>query len=133
MKIEINKDIDRYKETIVMGLTARQLIFSVLALLAGGSIVLLVYPYIGLTGSAYVAIPIVAPIALNGFYSYNGMTFTELMKKKLYFAFLNRPITYSSTEGEQEIKKIRQEEQLAEKRKQKKNRKKEVRGNGNTK
>lgn len=27
MVIEINKDIDCYKETVVMGLTARQLIF----------------------------------------------------------------------------------------------------------
>ena len=29
MVIEINKDIDRYKESVVMGLTAKQLIFSV--------------------------------------------------------------------------------------------------------
>lgn len=31
MVIEINKDIDRYKESVVMGLTAKQLIFSVAA------------------------------------------------------------------------------------------------------
>ena len=29
MIIEVNKDIDRYKETVVLGLTARQLIFSI--------------------------------------------------------------------------------------------------------
>nr|WP_242837111.1 PrgI family protein [Eubacterium xylanophilum] len=40
-----------------MGLTARQLIFG----------------YMGVTVSAYIAIPAVAPIALSGFYSYNGM------------------------------------------------------------
>ena len=41
MGIEITKDIDRYKETVFMGLTA----------------------------SAYVAVSVVAPIALNSFFS----------------------------------------------------------------
>lgn len=78
MVIEINKDIDRYKESVVMGLTAKQLIFSVASVVAGGSIVLLLYRYIGLTPSVYVAIPVVAPIALGGFYSFNGMSFYEV-------------------------------------------------------
>lgn len=115
MIIEINKDIDKYKETVTLGLTVRQLIFSLIALVSGAGIVLLIYPYVGLTVSAYIAIPVVAPIALNGFYSFNGMTFTELMKKKLYFAFMNRPLIFSSTEGEHELAAIRQEEQLANK------------------
>ena len=29
MVIEVNKDIDRYQESVAMGLTARQLIFSI--------------------------------------------------------------------------------------------------------
>lgn len=33
--------------------------------------------------SAYVAIPCVTPIALGGFYSFNGMNFYEYMGKKL--------------------------------------------------
>jgi len=45
----------------------------VASVIVGGGIVLALYRYIGLTGSAYVAIPCVAPIALGGFYSYNGM------------------------------------------------------------
>ena len=44
MVIEINKDIDRYKESVVMGLTAKQLIFSVASVVAGGGIVLLFVP-----------------------------------------------------------------------------------------
>ena len=55
MVIEVNKDIDRYQESVAMGLTARQLIFSVASVVVGGGIVLLLYKYIGLTGSAYVA------------------------------------------------------------------------------
>ena len=107
MVIEINKDIDRYKETVVMGLTARQLIFSVLSVAVGGGIVLFFYPLVGLTPSVYIAIPAVAPVALGGFYSYNGMNFYEYMGRKLKMLFANRPLAYVSTEGEQVLKEIR--------------------------
>lgn len=124
MIIEINKNIDNYKETVALGLTAKQLIFSVLSVAVGGGIVLLTYPYIRLTTSAYIAIPTVAPIALSGFYSYNGMSFMEMMRLKLHFAFRNRPLLYQSTEGEGEIEKLRMEQQIQEKRKKKTNKKK---------
>lgn len=104
MVIEINKDIDRYQESVAMGLTAKQLIFSIASVAVGGGLVFLLYRYIGLTASAYVAIPVVAPIALSGFYSYNGMSFIEVMKKKLYYMFSNKALPYASTEGEAAIK-----------------------------
>lgn len=85
MVIEINKDIDRYQESVAMGLTARQLIFSIASVAVGGGLVLLLYKYIGLTGAAYVAIPCVAPIALGGFYSFNGMNFYEYIWKEAAF------------------------------------------------
>ena len=110
MVIEINKDIDRYKESVVMGLTAKQLIYSIASVVAGGGIVLLLYPYIGLTPSVYVAIPVVAPIALGGFYSFNGMSFYEVMGRKLRMMFVNRPLTYVSTEREAVIKECQQAE-----------------------
>lgn len=117
MVIEINKDIDRYQESVAMGLTAKQLIFSIASVVVGGGIVLLLYKYIGLTGLAYVAIPCVAPIALGGFYSFNGMSFYEYMGKKLYFMFANRALTYVSTEGEPTIKvfQLEQTEQVKKK------------------
>ena len=93
-----------------MGLTARQLIFSIASVVVGGGIVLLLYKYIGLTGSAYVAIPCVAPIAHGGFYSFNGMNFYEYMGKKLHFMFGNRTLTYVSTEGEPAIKQLEAEQ-----------------------
>ena len=108
MVIEINKDIDRYQESVAMGLTAKQLIFSIASVIVGGGIVLLLYKYIGLTSSAYVAIPCVAPIALGGFYSFNGMNFYEYMGKKLHFMFGNRTLTYVSTEGELAVKEFEQ-------------------------
>ena len=110
MVIEINKDIDRYQESVAMGLSAKQLIFSVASVAVGGTLVLLLYPYIGLTGAAYVAIPCVAPIALGGFYSYNGMDFYEYMGKKLKFMFSNYPLVYMSTEGDLAIKEYQMEQ-----------------------
>ena len=115
MVIEINKDIDRYKETIVMGLTARQLIFSVASVVVGSGIVLLLYSFIGLTPSVYVAIPAVAPIALGGFYSFNGMNFYEFMGRKIRMLFMNRPLVYASTEWEETIRQVRMEEEVGKK------------------
>lgn len=112
MVIEINKDIERYKETVIMGLTARQLIFSVASVVVGGGIVLLLYPFIGLTPSVYVAIPAVAPIALGGFYSFNGMNFYQFMGRKIRMLFANCPLAYVSTEREETIQLIRMEEEL---------------------
>ena len=120
MVIEINKDIDRYKETVVMGLTARQLIFSVASIAVGGGLVLILYQYIGLTPSVYVAIPAVAPIALGGFYSFNGMNFYEFMGRKIRMMFKNRPLTYVSAESEEVIRKIRMEEDAGKKAAEKK-------------
>ncbi|MBQ4560533.1 MAG: PrgI family protein [Tyzzerella sp.] len=105
MIIEINKDIETYQESVVMGLTAKQLIYSVASVVAGGGLILVLYPYVGLTVAAYIAVPVVAPIALGGFYSYNGMNFYEYMKRKIYFAFGNRAYTYVSTEGKETNKK----------------------------
>lgn len=109
MVIEINKDIDRYQESVALGLSAKQLIFSVASIVVGGGMVLLLYRYIGLTGAAYVAIPCVAPIALGGFYSYNGMDFYEYMSRKIHFMIGNKALSYISTEGEPAIKELQME------------------------
>ena len=129
MIIEINKDIDRYKESVALGLTAKQLVFSIMSVLGGGGIVLTLYGYIGLTASVYVAIPVVAPIALEGFYNFNGMGFLEVMGKKMKMMFANRPLTYLSEESEESIRKWQADEAVKVARKTKKV-KKASRGKG---
>lgn len=106
MSVEINKDIDKFQESVVLGLTAKQLIASVLSVLVGAVIVFLTYRKVGLTVSAYIAIPVVAPIALSGFYSFNGMSFMQMMKKRIQFMFKVKPLVYKSTENEDELKQI---------------------------
>ena len=104
VSVEINRDIDKFKESVVLGLTAKQLIASVLSILVGGTIVVLTYKKVGFTLSAYIAIPIVAPIALSGFYSFNGMSFMQMMKKRIMFKV--KPLVYKSTENVKELKDI---------------------------
>lgn len=103
MIIEINKDIEKYQESVAMGLTAKQLVYSILALGSGCLIVFLLYEKIGLTFSCYVAVPIVAPIALCGFYSYNGMGFTEVFTRYMKSIFRNKALVFKAS-GYQEMR-----------------------------
>ena len=119
MIVEINKDLEKYKESVALGLTAKQLIFSIASVVVGGGLILLLYPYVGLTVAAYIAVPVVAPIALGGFYSYQGMSFYEVMRRRFYFMFNNKPLTYVSTESVAEIEKWNAEQRLTEKNKRK--------------
>ena len=97
MIIEINKDIEKYQESVAMGLSAKQLAYSILALGSGCIIVFLLYEKIGLTFSCYVAVPIVAPIALCGFYSYNGMGFREVFTRYMRSIFRNKALVFQSS------------------------------------
>lgn len=98
-----------------MGLSAKQLAYSVLALGSGCIIVFLLYEKIGLTFSCYVAVPIVAPIALCGFYSYNGMGFREVFTRYLRSIFRNKALVFQSS-GYREMRAEIQAKEEAEKR-----------------
>ena len=113
--IEINKDIEKYQESVAMGLTAKQLVYSILALGSGCLIVFLLYEKIGLTFSCYVAVPIVAPIALCGFYSYNGMGFREVFTRYMRSIFRNKTLVFKSGSYREMVSEIKAGEE-AEKR-----------------
>lgn len=126
MIIEINKDIEKYQESVAMGLTAKQLVYSILALGSGCLIVFLLYEKIGLTFSCYVAVPVVAPIALCGFYSYNGMGFREVFMRYMRSIFRNKTLVFKSSgyrEMREEIKAKEEAEKRAAIRKAKEERK----------
>lgn len=106
MDIELSEDLRYYKESVALGLTAKQLIFSILALGTGTAIVLLLYTKIGITLSCYLATPLVVPLALTGFYNYHGLTFWQFAKKMVHFSFYNRPLLYSSTESLEELRGV---------------------------
>lgn len=95
--IDINRDIGEYKRSIALGLSTKELVsFALSAGISVGSVVLL-QDKIGLVQSCYLSMPIVMPIALNGFYNKNGMNFSEYISKS-YRSFFQKPLVYSSTE-----------------------------------
>ena len=46
MVIEMNKDIEQYKETLAMGLTTKQFVFSFASIISGGGIVPVSYTHL---------------------------------------------------------------------------------------
>lgn len=128
MEIELSEDLQHYKESIAMGLNAKQLIYSILSIGAGAGTVLLLYDKIGITASCYVATPIVAPLALTGFYNYNGLTFWQHIKKIIIFSFFNRPLVFYNRAIEEMITEYLLEEKnkvKEAKKNRKRNKKKE--------
>lgn len=96
--IDINRDIGEYKKNLALGLSAKELVsFALSAGISVGSVILL-QNKIGLVPSCYLSMPVVMPIALNGFYNKNGMDFSEYISKS-YQSFFQKPLVYSSSEG----------------------------------
>jgi len=96
--IKINENVEEYKETVAMGLTGRQAVFSGVALLAGAGVILCLFQKIGIMASCYVATLVIIPIALMGFYQMNGMNFFQFFSRFLK-SFKMKPLLYRSTES----------------------------------
>lgn len=124
MTIQINKNLDNYKEKVVMGLTARQLIHVIICVGVCALLVFILHHFIGIMLSALICFPVVAPIALNGFYEWNGLGFVESMKLRLVYMLKNRPLIYSSdSESELVIEEFKRKQEFEERAKAKKEKK----------
>ncbi|MGM9631369.1 PrgI family protein [Butyricicoccus sp.] len=87
IEVKIPKEIRSHKESIFFGLSARQFVCAVLAVgLAAGT-------YLGLGGivgkeaASWLCLLIAAPVAVAGFFHYNGMTLEQFL-----WAFLKSEI-----------------------------------------
>ena len=95
MEVKINKEIRNYTESMFLGLSMRQFIFSILACGAAVGLYFLLRPYFGTGTLSWMCILGAAPFAMVGFIKYNGMTAEKflvawiksefLMPKKLMF------------------------------------------------
>ena len=97
MEIRINKEIKDYHESLFMGLSTRQLVCSVAA------IVIAVGVYFGLSGKfsketvSWLCILCASPLAAAGFFKYNGMNFEEFVTAYVRSEFLCAGVrTYKS-------------------------------------
>ena len=77
MEIRINKEIKDYHESLFFGLSTRQFICSVAAVGAAVGIYFGLKNYIDKETVSWLCIACAAPIAVAGFFNYNGMNFEE--------------------------------------------------------
>lgn len=74
MEIKINREIRNYTESMFFGLSLRQFIFSLLAVVVAVGLYFLLKPYVGTETVSWMCILGAAPFAALGFVSYHGMT-----------------------------------------------------------
>lgn len=79
MEIKINPEIREYKEKMFFGLTLRQLICSVCAVIVSVGFYLLLKPHLGTEFTSWICILGALPFAALGFIKYNGMTAEKLV------------------------------------------------------
>ncbi len=77
MEIKINKEVRQHKETIFFGLSTRQFACAVLALGVAVGVYLGLGSIIGKDTASWLCMVCAAPVAVTGFFSYNGMTFEQ--------------------------------------------------------
>lgn len=94
IEVKIPKEIRSHKESIFFGLSARQFVCAVLAVgLAAGT-------YLGLGGivgkeaASWLCLLISAPVAVAGFFHYNGMTLEQFL-----WAFIKSEILCAGPRG----------------------------------
>ena len=89
MEVKINKEIRNYTESMFFGLSLRQFIFSLLAVLVAVGIYFVLQPIFGLETTSWMCIVGAAPFAAIGFIKYHGMTAEQFAWAWLKSEFLN--------------------------------------------
>ena len=96
MEIQLNKDLQKFQDNVVLGLNARQTVFGGIGAALGIGVFLLASKK-GLTDdvSSVITSAVVAPFAALGFVNYNGMPFERLVKVwiKQFFLCPNRIVS----------------------------------------
>lgn len=73
MEVKINREIREYTESVYFGLSMRQFVFSILAVVVAVGLYFLLKPFVGTETVSWVCILGAAPFAAFGFIRYNGM------------------------------------------------------------
>ena len=69
----------KHKETIFFGLSLRQFLCAVLSLVVAAGVFLLTRQLVGKESASWLCILSAAPVALAGFFSYNGLALEEFI------------------------------------------------------
>ena len=79
LEVKINREIRNYTESMSFGLSMRQFIFSVLAILVAVGLYFLLKPNFGTETVSWMCILGAAPFAALGFITYHGMTAEQFL------------------------------------------------------
>ena len=80
MEVKINREIRNYTESMFFGLSMRQFIFSLLAVVVAVGLYFLIRPYAGTETVSWVCILGAAPFAALGFITYHGMSAEQFIQ-----------------------------------------------------
>lgn len=90
MEIKIPKEIRQHRETLFFGLSTRQFLCAILAVGTAVGVYFLLKNVIGQETASWVCIVAAVPIAVTGFFQYNGLTFEQFA-----WAFIKAQILYA--------------------------------------
>lgn len=79
MEVKIPKEVRQHKESVFFGLSARQFFCSALAVILAVAVYLTCYKTIGKETASWLCILVAVPVAVAGFFTYNGLSFEELI------------------------------------------------------
>ncbi len=79
MEVRINKEVRDYQESLFFGLSLRQLLFALLAVLVAVGVYFGLKDVVGSGEIGWVCVLAAFPFALGGFFTYNGMTFERFL------------------------------------------------------
>lgn len=79
MEVKINQDIRTYSESMFFGLSMRQFVFSLLAVIVAVGLYFFLQPVVGTETVSWMCILGAAPFAAMGFVSYHGMTAEQFL------------------------------------------------------
>ena len=79
MEVKIPKEVRQHKESVFFGLSARQFFCSALAVILAVVVYLTCHKTIGKETASWLCILVAVPVAVAGFFTYNGLSFEELI------------------------------------------------------
>ena len=79
IEIKIPKEVRQHKESIFFGLSTRQFFCAVVAVGIAVAVYLLLGPAIGKENASWLCVLAAAPVAVAGFFSYNGLTLEQFV------------------------------------------------------
>ena len=137
MEVKINREIRNYTESVFFGLSLRQFIFAILAVVVAVGLYFLLKPYVGTETVSWVCILGAAPFAAMGFVTYHGMKAEQflwavikselLYPKKLvfqsediYYSCMQETISLGEKNQKDGAEIIKEREQKAEAKQRKK-------------